>query len=466
MQAIGGYMQGPLEKSLGGPGRLRMIPAMKLLGKPTDGNFQRCLVAIVLFAFACRIGARIVAGTDGYWSSGYSFYAALAESLAAGRGYAFPGEGPTAFRVPLYPLFIAAVTFPVRSTWVFLGAQALISCGTVVCTALIGRRLFGAMAGLAAAALCALYPYYVWHDLALQETGLFTFLTVLGTLLLLELRERRRAVLAVGAGIVLACAILTRATLVPFALCAIVWLMMPDRRATPLARRLGGAAVVLAAFLLALAPWLIRSERLTGTYGLGTEFGAALYAGNHALTFSSYPERSIDEIRHRILAEIAPEGPAHSGGPGYDEVALGNRYAAEAVEAMAAHPVRTLTGAMRKLWAAFGPMPSPRHSTLVNLAYCMVWMSVLVAGVAGLWLERKNWRRDSLFYAHFVTFAAVSAALWAHTSHRSYLDVYLIVFAAGALQRLWHGRAMAVHFPGRLELPSAAFRIGWLQRRG
>jgi hypothetical protein len=27
--------------------------------------------------------------------------------------------------------------------------------------------------------------------------------------------------------------------------------------------------------------------------------------------------------------------------------------------------------------------------------------------------------------------------LWAQTSHRSYLDIYLIVFAAGALDRLF-----------------------------
>jgi hypothetical protein len=36
-------------------------------------------------------------------------------------------------------------------------------------------------------------------------------------------------------------------------------------------------------------------------------------------------------------------------------------------------------------------------------------------------------------YVLFATFILVTAAFWAHTSHRVYLDVYWIVFAAGAL---------------------------------
>ena len=36
-------------------------------------------------------------------------------------------------------------------------------------------------------------------------------------------------------------------------------------------------------------------------------------------------------------------------------------------------------------------------------------------------------------YVLFATFIVVTAVFWAHTSHRAYLDVYWIVFAAGAL---------------------------------
>jgi hypothetical protein len=39
-----------------------------------------------------------------------------------------------------------------------------------------------------------------------------------------------------------------------------------------------------------------------------------------------------------------------------------------------------------------------------------------------------------LIYLLFITVLAVTAAFWAHTSHRSHMDVYLIVFAAAAIK--------------------------------
>jgi hypothetical protein len=50
-----------------------------------------------------------------------------------------------------------------------------------------------------------------------------------------------------------------------------------------------------------------------------------------------------------------------------------------------------------------------------------------------MWRRRAHWREDSVIYLLFATFMLVTAVFWAHTSHRAYLDVYWIVFAAGAI---------------------------------
>jgi hypothetical protein len=50
-----------------------------------------------------------------------------------------------------------------------------------------------------------------------------------------------------------------------------------------------------------------------------------------------------------------------------------------------------------------------------------------------MFLHRKAWREHMIIYALFVSFAAVTAVFFGHTSHRSYLDVYWIVFAAGLM---------------------------------
>jgi hypothetical protein len=45
-------------------------------------------------------------------------------------------------------------------------------------------------------------------------------------------------------------------------------------------------------------------------------------------------------------------------------------------------------------------------------------------------------REVTLILLMFASFIAVTAVFWAHTSHRSYLDVYLAIFTASALARI------------------------------
>jgi hypothetical protein len=42
----------------------------------------------------------------------------------------------------------------------------------------------------------------------------------------------------------------------------------------------------------------------------------------------------------------------------------------------------------------------------------------------------------SLIYLQFLAFIVVLAIFWAHTIHRTYLDVYLIIFSVFAGERL------------------------------
>jgi hypothetical protein len=57
---------------------------------------------------------------------------------------------------------------------------------------------------------------------------------------------------------------------------------------------------------------------------------------------------------------------------------------------------------------------------------------------------RSSWRERSLVWLQFAGFVVVTAVFWAHTSHRAYLDIYLMVFAAPVIlaagrqvRRLW-----------------------------
>jgi hypothetical protein len=87
----------------------------------------------------------------------------------------------------------------------------------------------------------------------------------------------------------------------------------------------------------------------------------------------------------------------------------------------------------RKNAAAFYWLPSPRHGMITDLINVFSYGPVMLLGLWGMARRRALWRDDSLIYLLFATFMLVTAVFWAHTSHRVYLDVYWIVFGAGAL---------------------------------
>ena len=401
-------------------------------------RFGRALSLIALAGLAGRLAARWHHGTAHYLTEGYRLYWDLARNLAAGHGYAAVAGEPTGFRVPAYPLFLLAVTGGGWHPWAMALAGATLGALTVIATGLIGRELFGRAAGLIAAAACAAYPYYLWHDTALQETALVTCLAAWASWALLRLAQRGTWRLALLAGGLLALAVLTRTTMLPFALAAALW---AGWRVAALRGTARGAVVtgsVLAVLAAGLAPWLVHTHRVYGEYVLGSELGASLYAGADPLLFSAYPDGSVDDSRAIVFAALPPLERATAGAQAARPLAADRWLRQRAAARIAADPVGFARRFGRKVWIAFRPLPSPLHGGAANLAYAAVWVPLLLLGLAGLWQSRANWRRDALFYAQFAAFIAITGMVWAQTAHRVFLDLYLMVFAAGLISR-WLG---------------------------
>jgi 4-amino-4-deoxy-L-arabinose transferase-like glycosyltransferase len=395
----------------------------------------RKLLWIVLLAFALRVAVRWYSGAEEFWRGGYTFYFALAQNIASGNGIALVEGHPTTLRVPLYPLFLAAVTLGHKVFPPVLLAQSLIGAGTVLCAALIAGETFGSAVVLPAAAITAIYPYYVVHDTALQETSLFTFLTALGVLLLLRTRRSGSGVAAACAGLILGAAVLTRASLAPFAAFAPLWLALPSQSGPGLWRQRFWSAVLCAGVLaLTVSPWLVRSYRLTGTAALDMETGYHLWLSNNPYTFSHYPSESMD--RSRDTPALGPDENAQINARGINEAAVDRWFFQKGLDYIRSHPWLSFGNGFRKIGAAFGWLPSPRRGFWPNLVHALSYGSVMTLGLWSMWAGRGHWRDHLIYYALFVSFGAVTAVFFGHTSHRSYLDLYWIVFAAAALVRL------------------------------
>jgi len=397
-------------------------------------SIYRKLIWIILLAIAVRVAVRGYLGGPDFWENGYTFFFELAKNIAAGNGVSLDGEHLTGFCVPLYPMFLSAVTFGHQAFIPVLVAQSLIGAGTVLCAALIAKELFGNAAAIISAALTAIYPYYVMHDTALQENSLHTFLTALAVLLLLYVRRSGSVFTAAAAGLSLGAAVLTRANLAPFALIAPLWLgLAGGSQALPWRGRIRVAIVCASVGMLTVAPWLMRVYQFTGSVTLSTQSGFFLWLGNNPYTFSRYPQESIDHSQAVALAALSAQERGELEARQHNEALVDEWFRKKALDHMRSHPQQILENSLRKLAAAFGWLPSPHRSFWPSLAHVLSYGPVMTLGLWGMWASRTHWHEHSIFYAQFVAFAAVTAVFFGHTSYRAYLDVFWIVFAAGLL---------------------------------
>ncbi|MEQ1886574.1 MAG: glycosyltransferase family 39 protein [Bryobacteraceae bacterium] len=400
---------------------------LPLAALPETSRSKRGLAAILLAAFVMRLAWRIHLGNDDFWVNGYSFFYDLAESIASGRGFELGGV--RAMRVPGYPAFLALTSFVGKYyLWVVI-PQALMGVGTVWCAYLAAGDLFGDRCAMAAAAATAVYPYYVVHDTALQETGMFTFLTTAAMMLLLRSMRGGTWMLWCAAGTALGCAVLTRQTLLPFAAGVLVWLACfseGDQR-----RRWNRTAMVAIPVVLMVGAWVARNAVLLGSPVMTSELGYQLWNGNNAKTFSHYPAESIDRSAAEAWESMSPRDRAEADALAGDEIAESDWFLRRGIEYIVQHPLQTWNGSLRKLWAAYSWRFSPRRDAAAEWALLLSYGPVSVLGLWGMWSTRKRWKELGPVYLLFLSFTAVTAVFFGHTSHRSYLDVWWMVMGAG-----------------------------------
>jgi 4-amino-4-deoxy-L-arabinose transferase-like glycosyltransferase len=387
------------------------------------------VAAILAFAFLARIGVRLAFGVEPFWKNSYAtIYYSLAQNIVSGNGFCF--KGTCAWLPPVYPLFLTPSVLS-NSYLLIVIPQALLGTGTAFCAFLIGRHIFNATAGILACAITAIYPYYVVHDTALQETGMVTFCTALAVWLLLRASKLNRITDWFLAGVALGVIPLIRASVAPAVVVGLLWSAVWGASGNRL-ERLRKSFILLLAVAMVTGPWLVRTFRLTGAPMISSQTGIALWMGNNPETFSHYPKESIDRSRDQAHMKLSEADQLQQLG----EVGQSNWFAHRALVYMRENPFTVLQGMLRKLAAGFSWRLNPSREPLAQAAYSTGYIPVAVLGLTGMFMARRR-RETILIGLLFVAFICVTAVFWAHTSHRSYLDVYWIVFASWVLERIW-----------------------------
>lgn len=141
---------------------------------------RRWLGFIVLLTVGARLAFLVLFGhTLSLETSGYDAYAV---NVLDGRGYTrFDDRSGDSDLPPLYPYFLAGVyTLFGRDPIAVALVQTALDAATVALVYAIGRRVAGPLTGLLAAAFYGLYPYLLFQNLTINDTGVFTLLLALG----------------------------------------------------------------------------------------------------------------------------------------------------------------------------------------------------------------------------------------------------------------------------------------------
>lgn len=378
-------------------------------------------------AILLRAGLRLAGGEESFLTNGYTFYLSIADHFVIGEGFCQQTGGECAVRMPLYPLLLSpfqalGVVYPA-----VIVVQSLLGGATVWLAWWIGRALFTERAAMMAAAATALNPYGMRHDTSLQDTVLVNVLVLAAVALLIAAHRARRQELWIAAGLAIGLGILTSARIALFAPAAVLWALAGRE---PVAARLRRAVLLALPIGLLTGGWMLRNAAVVGEPVLNTESGEALYYGNNPFTFSHFPQRSIDDTAsefYRLPAADLQRYEALSG----QELARDQLLRQWAWTHITEHPFETAAGAFRKLWVVISAELSPARGAVVQWGYRAVFLVVHALALWTAW--RARGRDHQLILLLVVTFAMTTAIFWAHTSHKSFLDPLLFIYAAAAI---------------------------------
>jgi 4-amino-4-deoxy-L-arabinose transferase-like glycosyltransferase len=311
-----------------------------------------------------------------------SFYRPVARALADGRGWQPPADrSPVAFP-PGYPAILAAAFLVADHTGsseeAAVAALNLLSAGLVAAGLfLIGLRLAGPLPALLGAVVWTCHPMPLWLGLRANSEVPFQVLLVAalaGMIALLTTRPARTAV-AVATGVLTGLAMLVRpiAIAVPAVLAVLLLTLAPAVSR----RRAMAAALLLAAALGTVAPWVWWSHRLTDQWSLlGSGGPRSICDGlTYAIRSKGYRERLEVPADVAALMLDLRSTCAHSS----TEPLLPGL-----VRAFAARPLAATKLAVIKAARCTFATDNGRHEPVVGLVMALSLALVGTAVVAGV----------------------------------------------------------------------------------
>ena len=241
-------------------------------------------------------------------TNGYGYKSPFVSVLAGN-----PAVGPSSWVAPVYPYLCAAVfsafgVFSRQSFFFLVVLQCVFSALTCIPILRVGELTVGRRAGIVAAAVWAVFPWFSqWANTYIWEINLSALLFLCLFWYALELERRRRWQPWVGFGALWGFALLVNPALLTLLAASLLWLAY--RRSRTAFDWFKPTVLALATCAVVISPWLIRNRVVFGQWAFlrsnfGFEFWMANYHGSHGRDWAGrHPTANPQE-----LAEYARVG--------------------------------------------------------------------------------------------------------------------------------------------------------------
>lgn len=264
------------------------------------------------------------------------------------------------FRPPGYPYFLAAVYRWIGDDYRTPRAvQMLVGLATALLLYRLGRQLFGAAAGLAAALLLSTYWVLIHFEGEFLDAALLLFMTVAFLHVLCRMAFSPRWWLALAAGLLGGGTALVRPTILTFLPVALGWAVWQAKKAGSTRHALQAAVAFACGLVLTIAPVTLRNLRVGGEWVLiSANSGINLLIGNNPKADGTIGNPHIDPGLPFMNSDDYPVGlkalERQWGRPsGYAE--LSAYFSRQAWQYIREHPARTLQLMWRKTLLFWGP---------------------------------------------------------------------------------------------------------------
>jgi 4-amino-4-deoxy-L-arabinose transferase-like glycosyltransferase len=419
------------------------------------------LVTILLISLILRVFAAIYLGDKVEVLPGtydQLSYHKLAIRVISGHGFTFGQDwwpltsagSPTAHWSYLYTFYLVIVyalvgPHPLTARLI----QALI-VGLLqpLLAYLIARRVFGQLVALAAAALTAVYIYFIYYTATLM-TESFYITAILGALYLAILMVDQAAdpdlpgarnstiALAILLGITLGIAILLRQLFLLFIPFLFLWIWWAIRKR---GGRWAIPTLLISGFMIIgmILPFTVDNYDRFGRFVLlNTNAGYAFFWANHPVYGTHFiPAREMEDYQALIPPELRH----------LDEAALDQALLKIGLTYVLDDPLRYILLSISRIPEYFRFWPSPESGLISNfsrVASFGIMLPFMLLGL-GFWLLdhlRDGLKEllcfpDTLLISFVVIYTGIHLLSWVQVRYRLPVDAVLVIFAAFALSEL------------------------------